>query len=298
MIAIPKPMLAGRPESDSEVRFPVLASPKLDGIRCLIVRGKVLSRKFVEIPNRYVREYLQKFAVEGMDGELMVRGDFSSVQSAIMSEEGEPDFQYHVFDLVVDSLSDPFHERFANLREAVQDLNDPQRRIRLVPHVEIRNLDALAGFEAQCLAEGFEGVMVRSPNGPYKAGRSTVREGALLKIKRFRDSEAEILSVVPQFHNENEAQKDAFGRTKRSTAQDGLVEKETLGAFHVRDLKTGAEFDIGTGRGLTVELRKSLWERRKAIVGKRITYRFQEVGTKDLPRFPIYLGFRDSRDMD
>jgi len=43
MCAITKPMLASKCEQPEELRFPVLATPKLDGIRCLKIGGKALT---------------------------------------------------------------------------------------------------------------------------------------------------------------------------------------------------------------------------------------------------------------
>ena len=46
----------------------------------------------------------------------------------------------------------------------------------------------------QNLKDGYEGLMLRDPNGVYKFGRSTVKENILLKVKDFMDDEAEIIS--------------------------------------------------------------------------------------------------------
>jgi DNA ligase-1 len=40
----PKPMLATKCENPAALKFPVLATPKLDGIRCLKLGGKALTR--------------------------------------------------------------------------------------------------------------------------------------------------------------------------------------------------------------------------------------------------------------
>jgi ATP-dependent DNA ligase len=39
--------------------------------------------------------------------------------------------------------------------------------------VESRYAVQLAPYEEQCLNEGYEGVMIRTPHSPYKCGRST-----------------------------------------------------------------------------------------------------------------------------
>jgi hypothetical protein len=69
--------------------FPVLATPKLDGIRCLKLGGKALTRSFKPISNRFVREWIEANLPDGVDGELMLRdGTFSETTSAIGRRDG------------------------------------------------------------------------------------------------------------------------------------------------------------------------------------------------------------------
>ena len=85
--------------------------------------------------------------------------------------------------------------------------------------------------------------------------------------------------------------------TKRSSKKADKQKADTLGEFFVKDVKTGLEFYIGTGQGLTKALRKEIWNNKDSYVGKLIKYKYQPSGQKDLPRFPSWLGFRDERDM-
>jgi DNA ligase-1 len=143
--------------------------------------------------------------------------------------------------------------------------------------------------------------MLRTPNSPYKQGRSTLKEGWLLKVKRFKDSEAEIIGFEEQMENTNEKTKDELGHSKRSSHKAGMVGKGTLGKFLVREIGStpwfGREFAIGTGEGLTNELRQEIWDNRDKHLGKILTYKYQVHGIKELPRLPISKGFRDERDM-
>jgi DNA ligase-1 len=282
----------GSPDFNS-LRYPVIASPKLDGIRCMIVGGKALTRKWNLIPNLYVRQWLQENLPDGLDGELMVRNaQFNEVSSGIMKSSGEPDFFYAVFDYVSDGLDEPYKDRIQKLREK---LMVPDKHIWIVPQVLIHNAKEMEDFEQKALKDGYEGAMVRDPNGPYKNGRSTVSQGYLLKIKRFEDAEAIVTGVVPLFHNANEAEKDAFGRTKRSHMMEGLEEQPLVGAVKVKDVKTGIEFEIGTG--FDAAQREALWKDRDKIIGKMLTYKSQKIGTKEKPRFPVFKGWRDKRDI-
>lgn len=293
---ITKPMLAETCEDFSSLKFPVLATPKLDGIRCLVIGGKALSRKFKEIPNRYIQKLVSQLP-EGLDGELMLRWrmdegypTFQQITSAVMSEDGEPEFVYNVFDYVKNGLAYPYSARMNDLRALVL----PEYVQKVLP-VSVGDLEQLEDTEKLYLKAGYEGVMVRSYEGPYKCGRSTVREGYLLKIKRFKDAEARVMGFVARMHNTNEAKKDELGHTKRSSAKAGLVAMETLGTLVVEDVKTGVIFEIGTG--FDDATRKEIWTHPAKYRNRLVKYKSQEIGTKDKPRFPVFLGFRDRRDI-
>ena len=139
--------------------------------------------------------------------------------------------------------------------------------------------------------------MVRRPGGSYKCGRATFKSQDLIKIKRFVDSEAVIIGFEEKLRNENEAETDELGHTKRSSAKAGLVPAGTLGTLLVRDIKDGREFGIGTYKGLKKEDLQEIWDNRDKYLGKIVKYQYQFVGTKDLPRIPSFQGFRDERDM-
>lgn len=289
---ITKPMLAGTIKALSEVRYPVIVSPKLDGIRCLKLEGKVLSRTFKPIPNDYIRTTLEKLLPDGVDGEIIVGDVFQQTTSAVMSKEGEPAFAFWMFDAVGRHLNEPYKSRLLLLKNIIDKIGDP--RIVEVPTYAAGAEEALLGFEKLFLEQGYEGLMTRDPDGPYKCGRSTVKEGWLLKLKRFEDHEAEILGFVEQLQNTNAAEKNELGYTKRSSAKAGKVGKGTLGKFKVRDLESGVVFFVGTG--LTDEQRQEIWNHKARYQGKLVKYKCQPYGEKDKPRLPVFLGFRDERD--
>ena len=65
-----QPMLAATYKNDEQLEFPLLATPKVDGVRALIVNGKLVSRSFKPIPNDKIRSVLEDMLPEGADGEL------------------------------------------------------------------------------------------------------------------------------------------------------------------------------------------------------------------------------------
>lgn len=287
-----RPMLAYTPKNLDELKFPLLASPKLDGVRALNINGVLVSRKLKEIPNRFVQTYLSSIFMNGYDGELVAgqstgQGVFHRTTSAIMSEGGTPQVTFWVFDRF-DKASDPYLERLRHLPPE-QDLDpDDLIRIRPLKHVIIRNRNHLDRYEAICLEKGYEGVMVRDPNGLYKFGRSGKTDKWLCKIKRFEDAEALCIGIVEQMRNDNPQQTNELGLNKRSSHKANKVPKGTCGTLVCR-LPSGVEFEIGTG--MDEHQRAVFW--RNPPVGKMVKFKFQPTGVKDKPRFPVFLGIRE-----
>lgn len=297
-----KPMLAGTVQDERRLRYPVLASPKLDGIRCLTSGDGPRTRALKQIPNDALTYALEELAMklQGclLDGELRAGSTYQQTVSAVMRRQGTYRTRYAVFDLVSDEgYTEPFYKRYKRLRaragELARALAHTHVSLRVLPHRVIRSVDELLAYEARCLERGYEGVMLRSPAGPYKHGRSTWREGWLLKLKRFVDGEAEVIGVEPLYTNTNEAFVGELGQTRRSSAKDGKVMMPLLGALTVRDLATGAVFNLGTG--FTREQRLRWWG--EDLTGLIVKYKSLPHGVVDLPRHPVFLGFRDERDM-
>lgn len=292
---ITKPMLAVSAKNLNDLKFPLLATPKLDGIRCLVVGGKALSRKFKPIPNHHVRNWIEKNCPDGFDGEIMCpKKTFNETQSLIMTEEGEPDFTYWVFDYVKNNVSRPYEDRINDLFNWIETSRNMTNLIILIPTLIPDQMHLLI-YENEQIDYGYEGVMVRTPDSPYKNGRSTLKESYLLKIKRFEDAEAIVLGFEEKMHNNNEATKDELGRTKRSSHKANLEATGTLGSLLVKDIKTNVEFSIGTG--FDDKTRSEIWLNRDIYLNRLVTYQFQPSGMKDKPRFPSFKGFRDPRDM-
>jgi DNA ligase-1 len=291
MPKITKPMLAGTFEPD-KAKFPYLVTPKIDGIRFLMVDGVAVSRTFKPIRNKYVQQRLSALP-DGIDGELTCGDTFQSSSSAIMSVDGEPDFKCWIFDYVTSEGETiaPYFTRINHVDLGLIELIDFVTVLR--PELA-ESMDQLTAIEQRYLDEGFEGAMVRSPGGTYKFGRSTVKENILLKVKRFLDDEAILVNVLEKQHNQNEAEQDAFGNTKRSTCQDGLVGADTAGTLVVQR-PDGLQFGIGTG--LDDALRAQIWGNPDAYVGRIVKYKYFPVSIKEKPRHPVFLGFRDSEDL-
>ena len=288
---IDKPLLAGKYDP-KKAQFPYAATAKIDGIRFLMVNGQAVSRSFKPIRNTYIQEILSKNLPNGVDGELTAGDNFQESTSAIMRVKGEPQFKVWIFDYFnPDGSSKGYMDRMAELRD-FEPLNLPCYEI-LYP-IMINTQDEVDALMIKYLNDGYEGVMLRDPHGLYKFGRATTKENILLKVKDFMDDEAEVIGFKEKLHNDNPAGTDAFGRTERSTAKAGLVATNTLGGFVLRR-SDGREFTCGSG--LNDALRKKIWSNKKSYLGKLVKNKFMTTGIKDLPRHPVFIGFRDESDI-
>ena len=93
----------------SKLKFPLIALPKYDGIRCMLHKGRLLSCTLKDIPNRYISHLLKPLAEyvgDGIiDGELIRADtkDYNKVQSVVMSSQHKDSEQlrYVMFDRII-----------------------------------------------------------------------------------------------------------------------------------------------------------------------------------------------------
>jgi DNA ligase-1 len=299
-----KPMLAVNAPSLDKLPYPQLASPKLDGIRCIMnAQGKPLSRSLKPIRNKDIVGMLTDPGLAGLDGELVV-GDpnasncMSATTSGVMSYDKplrDDQWKFYIFDKwdrgpgMKYSVASEILTRYAD---------HPQ--IEVVPQHWCDEPQPIEDIERHYLDNGYEGLILRRPDGLYKFGRSTVREGYLLKLKRFVTDEGVVTSFHPLYHNANEAEIDNLGNTKRSKDQSGLIALNTLGALVCKGrnpYKPDEQIDFKVGTGFTADERAYLWEGRESLIGQTVTYKYFPTGGVERPRHPVFVSFRDLEDM-
>ncbi len=285
-------MLA-EPADWDKVRYPLFVSPKIDGVRGIVVHTVLTSRSGETFPNLHAQRTFSKKAFEGFDGEFTLGPAYADnvfrvTNAAMASHSGEPDLTYWVFDEW--SHSGPFWRRFECVERYVNSMNLPN--VKVVPHTLAHSRQAVEECYLTVTAAGYEGVMLRDPEGPYKNGRSTINEGWLLKVKKVAFGEALILDMEELQHNDNEDERSALGYAKRSSHQANLRPGGVMGKLYVRDLESGVEFRVGTG--FTADDRAFFWENYEKIRtgGFIIRYKWINVGIKDKPRSAVYLGIR------
>lgn len=231
-------------------------SEKLDGVRAYWDGRQFISRQgnLYHAPDWFV-DGLPEFP---LDGELWIgRKAFQRTVGTVRRQDKTDlwmDVKFLVFD--APNHGGPFEERIAFLADGIRQWKSAftsileQAICQGVDHLreELKRVEALGG----------EGLMLRQPGSKYVAGRSTT----LLKVKRFLDAEAVVIS--------HEA-----GRGKHVGRLGALVAK----------LSSGKTFSVGTGF--------SDHERaHPPAVGSTITFRYQELTDGGIPRFPSFVRTR------
>lgn len=290
-----KPMLACSESAHNffdDLRFTLLASPKIDGIRATVRNGVVYARSNDPIRNRHVQDRFKHLSF--FDGELALGdptaqdlcrrtgGTTNSIEKPI---DG---LTFHVFD----------HVEFCDISYALRSKNltfQKSEHVVLVPQIHIETLDDLLVVEEKYLDLGYEGLILRDPMAPYKHGRSTAKEQYLLKLKRFVDGEFKIVGFYEEMKNNNEATVSALGRTKRSSHKENKEGKNTLGGL-ILEWSPGVTFRCGSGFS-DVEAAR-LWKlaQEDKLVGQWATIKYFAKGMKDVPRHPVYKLIRPEND--
>jgi DNA ligase-1 len=294
-----RPMLAS-PADMPSLRWPMIGSFKLDGIRVTIHHGQAMSRSMKPIPNAWVQHWARlNPQLHGADGEIIVGAPnepdtFRRTTSYVMSDDkADFEFTFYAFDRW-DLATVRYIDRLTALATRVK----PIPRVKVHGCRVLRNQTDLDTYETLALDEGYEGIMLRDPSGLYKQGRSTAREQALLKVKRHADMEAVVTGWEERMHNANEAHTNEIGRTARSSHQAGKVGMDTLGALRVRGLNgpyENVEFSVGTG--LDDAERAGLWAVRDSLKQRIARVKYFPLGSKDAPRHPVFAGWREQADM-
>lgn len=286
-----KPMLSADASNYdlTKLRWPLLISPKLDGLRCIVWEGVAYSRNAKPFRNHFVQEWAS--GKHNLDGELVVGSPTDpnclDISKAVTAFNGQPDFRLYLFD-APDGLG---CARFDVRLPHIQDEMEGEERIAIVPHFLCESVDEFLTHEQHFVEVGYEGVMLRLPSGPYKYGRSTMNEQYLMKYKRFIDGEAVVVGLEEGSTNTNTMERDELGRAKRSFVKSGLVGNGMVGTLICEDPKWG-RIRVAPGK-MTHEQRKFLWLNPRQVLGKTIHWRSFGHGTKEAPRFARYYGVRE-----
>jgi len=310
-----KPFLAPNDKIElDKIKYPLLGSTKLDGYRCIFYNGEMLTRSLKQVQNKQLREkfeVLRKYSEEHnliLDGEIYSHElTFQQLNKFFMSEDLEsarsikrygeifkmPEHvKFYLFDCVKD---DDFDVAFAYRDRYSQDI--ASKFPELIILVEQRMVNSKKEVENMfefALERDYEGLILKSLGGRYKCGRGTVKEGLIYKVKPFITFDSKIINVEQATKVDPNAEKktNELGRSVTSKKKNDriLVEKASNFVVKYKDL------NVSVVIAMTDIEKEEIWKNKDKYIGKIIEYKGMLVGSKDVPRHPVFVRFRNDKD--
>ncbi|OGU50024.1 MAG: DNA ligase, partial [Hydrogenophilales bacterium RIFOXYA1_FULL_63_33] len=200
------------------------------------------------------------FPATPLDGELWIgRGRFDTLSGIVRRiEPADAEWRqvrYLVFELP--GAAGDFSARVRQMRMLVAQAGVPW--LQAVEQTRVADRAALMKQLDTVVRTGGEGLMLHRADAPYLTGRRDV----LLKLKPWLDAEAVVAGYIP-------------GKGKYQGLTGALL----------MEMPDGRRFRLGSG--LSDSLR-----RQPPPLGTRITYRYQHLTKRGVPRFPRYLRVRE-----
>jgi DNA ligase-1 len=290
------------------VTRPMMASHKLDGMRCIIKNGEILSREFKPIQNKQLNERfepLKKLSVAAnmiFDGELYSHElNFQEIMHYCKTEDlgDEPlpeSINFYCFDCLYGVDPETYPNMTASMRyEFIEEMNTMN-----LPHFVgleqriVNTPEQVKQMFEEALAAGFEGLILKDPNSKYKFGRLTTHSGMGYKFKPYQTFDAKIIAVEQATEVDPKAERKVgelgYHKTSRKKGDRILIEKAS--AFRVP--YDGKEVKVSLA--MTDKEKEQVWKEKELYIGKTIEYKAMLVGSKDLPRHPVYIRMRPDKD--
>jgi len=275
--------------------------PKLDGVRVLaVVQGMSVTlfsrngKEFANFPQiaRDIQIYRSAFQHNlGSGGRFVLDGEVTgeSFQKLMKQAHRKSDAQtdgmvYNIFDIIpLDDFQRGYwnaqqHKRFDILERArgMLDGVTAEHSLRVVEGLEV-DLDGAEGhdimqrYAEDCVALGFEGIMIKAVDEPYVCKRSD----RWMKWKPVISVDLNIVGF-----------EEGTGRNKNR-----------LGAIICEGEDNGRLIRVNVGSGLSDSNRDEYWAARNSLLGHLVEVQADAVtqnqdGTYSL-RFPRFLRFRD-----
>lgn len=274
---------------NGRVQYPCLIEPKVDEIRVqvqvhgddvqyLSYAGKPLHNFPTEWSDEF-RDIADWFGVREFDCGILVNGNFNDSYRFVRSSKGLPDdlrgaeVVLHLYDLPTFDL--PYVDRremIETIIEFASSGGDDGIPFRLLDAYVCDRPEDVAVWYNWFLKAGFEGGMVKAPEGKYKRGRSW----GWLKLKPGSEADAKVVGLIEAVSEKGKP----LGR---------------VGAFRVV-LEDGTEAQPAAG-ALTHDEAEKLWYLQDEYLANEpwIVFKFMERDRQGGYRHPRFFRHREEK---
>lgn len=276
---------------DELIEYPVRVEPKLDGLRCIIVKndGNVtlftrsgsIIETLPQIKNAIEKSDWDNFV---LDGEVM-GSDWNESASVVMSyktNKNDSNMFYHVFDAMAfedwrdqqSSLS--LLDRISLAEELIEKTNC-EKIVCVFGETVLEEKDLLQ-FYANCMSKGYEGIMIKK----LKANYAFKRSDAVVKMKPVATYEG---MIVGHYLGNRGSKREGMWGGFEVVMTNGIVTR--VGGGYTDKLKSeiGINPDVWLGKIVEIE-------------GQPDPMTLDGLTKDGKVRFPVFLRVRDPRDVD
>lgn len=275
---------------------------KVDGIRAVTHENEFKSRSMKLHANKLIKPYFQALLDFSERTGIIVDGEFDSESttfndlSGIIRSHGHTlpeDLQFKVFDCFIPDYPDMSSiERHAVIRAHLMAEDIPGV-------VMIENLPWPKDFEEafdDALEAGYEGLMVKKKFAKYKFGRATFKQATIFKMKPYMTFDTIVLGIQQATKVDPKAAKkiNELGRSETSKKKGDRIPIESASAIFTELEGEPVKVSVAS---MDHDLRAKLWENRKEREGKCFEWKGMVVGSKDVPRHPMFVRWREDKDV-
>lgn len=262
------------------LRYPLYVQPKLDGFRAIYMDGQFYSRTGRPMPNVQLEGYfkcLEGLSETVLDGELYCHNLPFQDLSKTLTNEDKPitiQLKYHVYDAIpkddwiAQKTKLDYTDRLRLLRTIVNTVAD-RKKVIDVPGSLAEDSSEVVDLYKKYLKHGYEGCMLKAPDGKYQWKRVTLKSGEMIKLKPFKSEDLKVTGIYD-------------GEGKFEGKAGGIIVD-----YNGNAVRCGSGFDDA--------LRDDLSKNPNSYIGKTAEIKFFEETEDGSLRFPIFERWRDDK---
>lgn len=290
-----KPMLLSNDDYDlNKLDYTCMfKSKKRDGIRAEVDNTGIKNRSLKILRNKMIQRKFNDAYINLPDGitleaEIYADGVPCREMAGICNSTSKvvpENTKLYIFGVFNSEAS--FEERLAIVNQIEEDylLGDG--------YVIVEQSRCYSAAEAQeyynqCIADGYEGVVLMDGRKKYKQGRVTIKQHIGFKMKPIKELDLEILGVTERFLNTNESEKNELGESFKRNTVDAKEHTGIAACFICKYKDTETKVTI-TG---DVASRQEIWKNKETYIGAYAVVKSMDYGELNKLRHPRLLDIK------
>lgn len=217
------------------------------------------------LQDEYIKAMFDKYPNLILDGELYRHGwnlqKISGLGRLETLHEDHKQLKFYCYDFVDEKK--PFKDRWEFLNSLIVPI---ESKLVIVTHTEADNDEKINELHDLWVSIGYEGLVMRDPDKPYKCG---ARDRRMMKKKSFVDGEFKVTGFT-----------------------EGLREEDFVFNLVTEEGKSFEAKPIGSR-----ELKAWYREHMDDLIGQMATVKYFHLTPDGIPNLPTLRNFRDIKDM-